>query len=69
MLPPCADNYGAESCSIVCLPSQPEVLALADTTGRLHHCIALAENQVCFDVRGINSLYWHCKLKDQVYVF
>lgn len=40
MLPPKKDNYGVDSCSIIALTSStPTTLVIAESTGRLHHCL------------------------------
>lgn len=44
MLPAKKDNYGVDSCSIIAInSSSPTTLVIAESTGRLHHCI-IAEN-------------------------
>lgn len=45
MYPPAEDNYGSESCSLLCLPSQPPVLILATSEGQLHHCLVVEEGE------------------------
>lgn len=40
MLPAKKDNYGVDSCSIIAINSStPTTLVIAESTGRLHHCI------------------------------
>lgn len=40
MLPAKKDNYGVDSCSILAINSStPTTLVIAESTGRLHHCI------------------------------
>lgn len=45
VLPAKKDNYGVDSCSIVAINScQPTTLVIAESTGRLHHCIITEGN-------------------------
>lgn len=41
MYPAAEDNYGTEACSILCLETQPPVLVVATSEGKLHHCLLL----------------------------
>ena len=41
IFPPAEDNYGVDSCSIICFPTNPVVVAIAACTGTIYHCIAL----------------------------
>lgn len=41
--PPCSDNYGIDSCSLVALQSSPPVLVIANTSGNIRHCIVVTK--------------------------
>ncbi len=41
MRPPAEDNYGVDACNIICLDCVPPLIVIATTSGVLHHCIAL----------------------------
>ncbi|XP_015114382.1 nuclear pore complex protein Nup88 isoform X2 [Diachasma alloeum] len=43
MYPPVADNYGLDSCSIMCIPTTPPVVVIATTTGKLYHALLMRE--------------------------
>ncbi|XP_063975939.1 nuclear pore complex protein Nup88 [Diachasmimorpha longicaudata] len=43
MYPPAADNYGLDSCSIMCIPTTPPVVVIATTTGKLYHALLMRE--------------------------
>jgi Nuclear pore component len=45
MFPSAPDNYGAESCSLLCLPCQPPVLAIASSSGGVvYHSVLLQKH-------------------------
>lgn len=41
MHPAAEDNYGQDACSILCLHTQPPVVAMATANGKIYHCIVL----------------------------
>ncbi|KAJ7333814.1 Nuclear pore complex protein [Desmophyllum pertusum] len=41
MYPAADDNYGLDACSLLCLHSQPPVIAMATASGKIYHCIVL----------------------------
>uniref|UniRef100_A0A8C4QS90 Nucleoporin 88 n=1 Tax=Eptatretus burgeri TaxID=7764 RepID=A0A8C4QS90_EPTBU len=41
MHPAAEDNYGYGACSVLCLPSVPNVLVIATDTGTIYHCVVL----------------------------
>ncbi|XP_049793128.1 nuclear pore complex protein Nup88 [Schistocerca nitens] len=41
MFPPADDNYGVDSCSILCLQCVPPVVVIASCSGTLYHCFLL----------------------------
>lgn len=41
MIPGKCDNYGLDSCAILALPTTPTTLVIAESTGKLHHCVML----------------------------
>ena len=41
ILPQSSDNYGADSCAILVIPSLPPALIIAESTGKLHHALLL----------------------------
>ena len=46
MLPETENNYGQESCAILCLHpliSSPPLLVIADSKGTLYHCVVLSK--------------------------
>ena len=46
MLPETDNNYGQESCAILCLHpliSSPPLLVIADSKGTLYHCVVLSK--------------------------
>lgn len=45
MYPPADDNYGADACAIICLESNPTVLAISTSTGTVYHCVALSPGE------------------------
>jgi len=54
MLPQAADNYGTDSCSILVTKTTPPMIAIATkTNGRVHHCVALHNNQDQFSAEGM----------------
>jgi hypothetical protein len=42
--PPTVDNYGIDSCSIMCLQTIPPIVVIAECTGKIYHAILLNEN-------------------------
>ncbi|XP_014296853.1 nuclear pore complex protein Nup88 [Microplitis demolitor] len=49
------DNYGVDSCSIVCLPTTPPLVAIATSTGLIHHAILLCDNSSIANVDNLNK--------------
>ena len=50
MFPPAEDNYGVDSCTILCFPTNPVVVAITTCGGIIYHCIALDnEEEDAFD--------------------
>lgn len=45
MFPAADDNYGQDSCSLLCLQCQPPVIAMATASGKIYHCIALESEE------------------------
>lgn len=43
MYPPVADNYGLDSCSIMCIQTTPPVVVIATRTGKLYHALLMRE--------------------------
>ncbi|XP_014468354.1 PREDICTED: nuclear pore complex protein Nup88 [Dinoponera quadriceps] len=43
MYPPSDDNYGIDSCSIMCLQTTPPIVVIAMCTGKIYHAILLRE--------------------------
>ncbi|XP_032682872.1 nuclear pore complex protein Nup88 [Odontomachus brunneus] len=43
MYPPSDDNYGIDSCSIMCLQTTPPIVVIAMCTGKIYHAILLHE--------------------------
>ena len=39
--PPAEDNYGVDSCDILCFPTNPVVVAITTSSGIIYHCIVL----------------------------
>ena len=50
MLPPDNENYELDACSILCLQSNPPVLAVATLSGTLQHLALLQDSEVDFDL-------------------
>ena len=48
MYPAADDNYGLDACSLLCLHSQPPVIAMATASGKIYHCIVL-ESEESYD--------------------
>lgn len=44
MYPQAVDNYGVESCSIMCLQTTPPIVVIAECTGKIYHAILMNEN-------------------------
>lgn len=58
MLPESQDNYGSESCSILCLHpliSSPPVLVIATNGGNLNHCVVLNRDDRETEVDEVRS--------------
>ena len=45
MLPYAEDNYGVDGCSLIVIHSNPSLIVIATSTGLLHHCIALEDEE------------------------
>ena len=43
MYPPADDNYGIDSCSIMCLQTTPPIVVIAMCSGKIYHAILLRE--------------------------
>lgn len=43
MYPPSDDNYGIDSCSIMCLQTTPPIVVIAMCSGKIYHAILLRE--------------------------
>jgi len=43
MYPSADDNYGIDSCSIMCLQTTPPIVIIAMCTGKIYHAILLRE--------------------------
>ncbi|XP_070572086.1 nucleoporin 88-like [Ptychodera flava] len=43
MYPPAEDNYGLDACSLLCLHTNPPVLAMATSSGSVYHSIVLSK--------------------------
>lgn len=41
--PPAADNYGVDSCSIMCIPTSPPIVIIATSTGVIYHAILIRD--------------------------
>ena len=46
MYPPADDNYGIDSCSIMCLQTTPPIVVIAMCTGKIYHAILLKEEAI-----------------------
>lgn len=46
MYPPADDNYGIDSCSIMCLQTTPPIVVIAMCTGKIYHAIMLKEETI-----------------------
>lgn len=44
MYPQTADNYGTDSCSIMCIPTTPPIVIIASCSGKIYHAILLGDN-------------------------
>lgn len=44
MYPPAADNYSADSCSIMCLQTVPPIVVIATCSGKIYHSVLLKED-------------------------
>lgn len=43
MYPPADDNYGIDSCSIMCMQTTPPIVVIAMCSGKIYHAILLKE--------------------------
>ncbi|KZC11424.1 Nuclear pore complex protein Nup88, partial [Dufourea novaeangliae] len=43
MYPPADDNYGIDSCSIMCIQTTPPIVVIAMCTGKIYHALLLKE--------------------------
>ncbi|XP_037931673.1 nuclear pore complex protein Nup88-like [Teleopsis dalmanni] len=46
MLPQEIGNYGTDSCSILCIPSVPLTIVIAESNGTLHHAVLLEDDEL-----------------------
>ncbi|XP_066587565.1 nuclear pore complex protein Nup88 [Prorops nasuta] len=46
MYPPAIDNYGIDSCSILCIQTTPPIIVIATCTGKIYHSILLRESNL-----------------------
>ncbi|XP_028396827.1 nuclear pore complex protein Nup88-like [Dendronephthya gigantea] len=79
MYPPAEDNYGVDSCSLICFPTNPVVVAITTSGGVIYHCIVLdsEEEDVFsrpFDVSdGVSSrdesVFSQSSTKQSLYVY
>ncbi|XP_059490254.1 nuclear pore complex protein Nup88 [Neocloeon triangulifer] len=61
MFPSTPDNYGAESCSLLCLPCQPPVLVIASSSGGvIYHSVLLQKHQDACDVSADDEIQSSC---------
>lgn len=73
VLPAKKDNYGVDSCSIIAINSStPTTLVIAESTGRLHHCI-ITEAPASSSGRGeeeedVNQTANTCDVQWSIYV-
>ncbi|XP_014206960.1 nuclear pore complex protein Nup88 [Copidosoma floridanum] len=44
MYPPAFDNYGTDSCSILCLQTTPPLVVIASCLGKIYHAVLLTDN-------------------------
>ncbi|XP_043276601.1 nuclear pore complex protein Nup88 isoform X2 [Venturia canescens] len=44
MYPPADDNYGIDSCSIMCIQTTPPIVVIATCTGKIYHAILLKDS-------------------------
>lgn len=67
MYPSTVDNYGIDSCSIMCMQTTPPIVVIAMCTGKIYHAILLreilddddADRKVCVYGHAIN-IYLIC---------
>lgn len=45
VFPPAEDNYGVDSCTIICFPTNPIVVAIATCGGLIYHCVVLESEE------------------------
>lgn len=62
MFPAADDNYGQDSCSLLCLQCQPPVIAMATASGKIYHCIAL-ESEESDDAEEVFFVPLHFSIK------
>ncbi|KOC65343.1 Nuclear pore complex protein Nup88 [Habropoda laboriosa] len=55
MYPSAEDNYGIDSCSIMCLQTTPPIVVIAMCTGKIYHAILLKEELADNDDGGDND--------------
>ena len=53
MFPANFDNYGLEFCSLLVLPSTPNVLVVGNSKGFLHHCVFMDNPDVDNNIDSI----------------
>lgn len=53
MYPAADDNYGLDACSLLCLHSQPPIVAMGTGSGKIYHCIVL-ESEETFDPEEVS---------------
>lgn len=47
MYPSAEDNYGVDACSLIVIKSSPSLIVIGTSTGMLHHCIAMPQDEEC----------------------
>lgn len=57
MYPPSEDNYGVDSCSIMCIQTTPPIVVIAMCNGKIYHSILLKESIADDDDRKTWSQY------------
>ena len=65
MFPPAVDNYGTESCSIMCLQTTPPIVAIAECTGKIYHAILLNDGSDD-DEKKASSAYYNMYIEMNV---
>ncbi|XP_046841184.1 nucleoporin 88-like [Xenia sp. Carnegie-2017] len=80
VFPPAEDNYGVDSCTIICFPTNPIVVAIATCGGLIYHCVVLeSEEDDVFskpfdEIEGVrsfdgDSVYSQPSTKTSLYVY